>query len=188
MTILLRARNAVGRPVVTLDGEELALVRDVVFSDTEAVVTGFTLAKGGLFGGPIKEVLPWSAVHALGPDAVMVRDRGALTREALRGDGGAGGDVLASRVLTDTGVDLGEVTDAVLQVGADARVVGYEFEASPALSERKGRRQYIPAPETLSVSEQALMVPAGAVDYVRDDLAGFGEAVEDFRARLRDQR
>ena len=46
MTILLRARSAVGRPVVTLDGEELALVRDVVFSDTEAVVTGFG---GGLF-------------------------------------------------------------------------------------------------------------------------------------------
>ena len=183
MTLLLRARAAVGRPVVTLAGDDVAQVRDVVFSASAAALSGFTLAQRGLFGGPLRRSLAWADVHALGPDAVMVADAGALRTGSL--PPGPGGDVLASRVITDDGVDLGAVTDAILAVGAEAEVVGYEFEASPALAERRGRRLFVPAPETLAVSEDALMVPAGAADYVRDDLAGFGEAVEEFRARLR---
>jgi hypothetical protein len=35
------------------------------------------------------------------------------------------------------------------------------------------------------VSSEALMLPDAATDFIRDDLAGFGAAVEEFRTRLR---
>jgi sporulation protein YlmC with PRC-barrel domain len=95
--------------------------------------------------------------------------------------------VLGSRVLTDTGADLGRVADVAVEANPDADVVGYEIEPSAALSSRKGRTLFLPLPDTLSVSVEAL-VPATAADYVQDDLAGFGEAVEAFRTRLRDDR
>jgi hypothetical protein len=53
--------------------------------------------------------------------------------------------------------------------------------------ERKGRRSYVPLPETGAVSGEALIVPATAVDYISSDLAGFAEAVDRYRALLRGQ-
>ncbi len=46
-------------------------------------------------------------------------------------------NVLADQVLTDAGVLLGTVVDVILEVGAEADVVGYEIEASENLSERR---------------------------------------------------
>ena len=46
----------------------------------------------------------------------------------------------------------------------------------------------IPLPDTMSASGEYLMVPAAAREFVTHDLAGFGAAVDDFRAHLRGQR
>ena len=73
MSVLMRAREITGRPVVSLAGAEaLAEVKDVVFSFGSATVVGFTLNRRGFLGSPLSEVLPWSRVSALGPDALMV--------------------------------------------------------------------------------------------------------------------
>jgi hypothetical protein len=42
----------------------------------------------------------------------------------------------------------------------------------------------LPLPATLAVSGEHLIVPASARDFVGHDLAGFGAAVEAFRAQL----
>ncbi len=49
---------------------------------------------------------------------------------------------------------------------------------------RKGRRLFVPRPDTLAASSEAVVVPAAALDYVADDLAGFGDAIESFRSGL----
>jgi uncharacterized protein YrrD len=188
MSLLMRASAIVGRPVVTLGGDDLAEVRDVVFDPRAGRVLGFTLNGRGFLSGRRKEVLPWPRVSALGPDAVMVADEEALRADDELVEPAGGGDVLGSRVLTDTGTDLGRVADVVVEANPDADVVGYEIEPSAALSSRKGRTLFLPLPDTLSVSAEALVVPAAAADYVQDDLAGFGGAVEAFRTRLRDDR
>ena len=107
MSLLLRVSEIVGRPVVTLAGDDIAQLRDVVFDDVEGEVVGFTLAKRSRFGGRLREVLPWSAVVALGPDALMVADEGALAAGPLvdgaDAPGHGEGDVLGDRVITDAG-------------------------------------------------------------------------------------
>lgn len=192
MNLLLRASEIVERPVVTLGGDDVAQVRDVVFSGSNGDVVGFTLAKRGLFGGRLREVLPWRGVVALGPDAVIIADQAALSFEPLATDGTSeqgDGDVLGDKVITDSGVELGRVIDAVIEVSAgSARVVGYEMDPAPTFEPvhgRQGRRLFVPRPETLAASNQVVVVPAAAVDYVADDLAGFGEAIDGFRSRLR---
>lgn len=189
MTRLMRTSSITRRPVVTLGGDDVAQVKDVVYAAGGGAVSGFTLAGRGLFAGPLRTGLPWSAVLGLGADAVMVRDESALepvdaVLEASAASGGAGGDVLGSQVLTDAGTALGTVVDVVVEVtGAQCDVVGYEVEAAPALG-TKGTRLLIPLPDTLAASGEHLMVPASARDFVKDDLAGFGAAVEEFRAQL----
>ncbi|MGH3885022.1 MAG: PRC-barrel domain-containing protein [Pseudonocardiaceae bacterium] len=185
--LLLRARELIGRPVVTLGGELVAEIKDIVFERTGGRIAGFTLRNPGLFSRARKDSLPWGGVHGVGRDAVMVPDETVLLtatelappRQARKSD------VLEDRVLTDNGRDLGRVVDVVLHSGTSLEVVGYEVEASEALG-TAGRRVLIPLPDTVAVSGENLIVPAAATEFVSEDLAGFGAAVDAFRTRLRE--
>lgn len=186
--LLLRATDIATLPVVGIDsGEALAEVRDVVYSPERGRVLGFTLNKRGFLHGPMKSVLPFEK-SAVGRDAVMVASAQALEHKAkeLTEDGSkpSGANVVGNEVLTDGGRRLGEVIDLVVDVRS-GEVVGYELNGDPALQAHAGAPLLIPIPDTLAVSGTALMVPASAEPYIRDDLSGFGAAVEDFRAQLR---
>lgn len=185
--LLLRARELTGRPVVTLDGELVAEIKDIIFERTGGSIAGFTLRNPGLFSRSRKDALPWHGVHGVGRDAVMVPDESVLLRtsELASRKEARKSDVLGDRVLTDNGRDLGRVVDVVLQGGTEMEVVGYEVEASEALG-TAGRRVLIPLPDTVAVSGENLIVPAAATEFVSEDLAGFGAAVDAFRARLRE--
>jgi uncharacterized protein YrrD len=165
----------------------VAEIKDIVFERTGGRIAGFTLRNPGLFSRARKDALPWEGVHGVGRDAVMVSDEAVLItakklapRKQVRK-----GDVLEDRVLTDNGRDLGRVVDVVLHGGIGLDVVGYEVEASEALG-TAGRRVLIPLPDTVAVSGENLIVPAAATEFVSEDLAGFGAAVDAFRARLRE--
>ncbi|HVM14985.1 MAG TPA: PRC-barrel domain-containing protein [Egibacteraceae bacterium] len=184
MTLLVRAGDLIGRPVVTLDtAEDVAEVKDVVFRHAEATVVGFTLNKRGRFAGPLKEVLPWSRVAALGRDAVMIESRDALgppDEPMGAASGGSDQNIIGTTVMTEAGKALGTVRDLVLEVGRDADVVGFEITDG-------GHGRLLPVDDTFSVSREALMVPAAAEEFIHDDISGFGSAVGAFRERLRRQ-
>ncbi|MGI8665807.1 MAG: PRC-barrel domain-containing protein [Jatrophihabitans sp.] len=188
----MRTSEVTKRPVVTMAGEDVAQIKDIVYAARGGAVGGFTLSGRGLFSGPLKLSLPWSAVAGLGADAVIIADDTALepTQTVLGASAstsGSGGDILGSQVLTNSGVDLGTVKDVIIEVdqshGGQCDVVGYEIEASEALG-NKGTRVLIPLPDTLAASGEHLIVPAAAKDFVAHDLAGFGAAILAFRAQL----
>ena len=79
---------------------------------------------------------------------------------------------------------MGRVVDVIVETGVAAEIVGYEVAASEALGTH-GEHVLIPLPDTVAVSGRHLMVPAAALEFVSHDLSGFGAAVEDFRAKLR---
>ncbi len=190
MSRLMRTSEVIGRPVVTLKGQDIAQIKDVVYSAGAGAVAGFTLAGRRLFSGPLKQGLSWSAVMALGPDAVMIRDEDVLSSateilDSSMRPAGSGGNVLGSEVLTDTGILLGTVVDVILEVSErrTCDVVGYEVSAAEALGTH-GAKVFLPLPATLSASDEHVMVPAAAKDFVAHDLAGFGAAVKAFRKNL----
>lgn len=184
--LLVRGTDLAGLPVVSIaDGEALADVKDVVYNPDQGGLMGFTLNKRGFLRGPMKAVLPVSGA-AIGRDAVMVADasaceeRGGLVEEV---QSSAGRNVIGNDVLTDAGVRLGKVTDIVVAIDS-GEVLGYELEGDPKLQGHSGARLFLPIPATLAVSGTALLVPASAEPYIRDDLSGFGAAVDSFRAQL----
>ena len=184
MSVLLRAAELIKRPVVTLAGDDVAQIKDVIYSSVTGELAGFTLNGRGVFAGPLRKTLPWENVHGLGPAAVMIRNEASLgDKQALRGETeGAGGAVLGSSVITQSGRNLGTVTDVILAVGPTMTdAVGYEIAPS---DDSAPRRQFVPLPDALAVSGEALILPDAAIEFIRDDLAGFGAAVEEFRSRL----
>jgi uncharacterized protein YrrD len=155
-------------------------------------VVGFTLNKRGFLGSPMKEVLPWERLVALGRDALMVDDPGVLTAEDAAIDEaraeGRDRDVIGATVMTDAGKALGAVVDVILEVDdAAARIVGYEVHGPEVRRDKEAATLLIPVGEAIAVSGETLMVPAEVEGFVRDDLSGFGSAVSDYRARLAEE-
>ena len=190
MSGLARATELISRPVVTMAGDAVAEVKDVVYDSDEGNVLGFTLNRRGWLGKPLDRILTRDAIASIGRDAIMIEDAGVLVGEKDAPPEVAHApserNVIGNRVLTTSGTELGEVTDVVVETGRDARIVGYEL-GGPAVTERRGGRHIlIPRPEQLAVSGEALIVPDDVEPFVRDDLSGFGAAVDSFRARLKE--
>ena len=183
MKLLMNASHISGLPVVTVGGgDDVAEVRDVIYSPEAGRLVGLTLNKRGFFAGRRREVLVADAIHAIGRDAVMIADESCLALPHDAPDDVARPaterNVLGNDVLTDAGVSLGTVRDLALTVGSSGEVVGYEIEKAG------GGSGYIPLPAQLAVSGAALVVPQVTEEFIRDDLVGLGAAVEEFRTRI----
>ena len=183
MRLLMNASQINGLPVVTVrGGEDVAEVRDVIYSPAAGRLVGLTLNKRGFLSGRRREVLPAESVHAIGRDAVMVVDESSLVLpEDAPADVGRpdqNRDVVGNDVLTEGGVSLGRVRDLALLVGSTGEVVGYEIDTAA------GGTGYIPLPTQMAVSGSTLVVPDATKEFVKDDLVGLGAAVDEFRSRL----
>lgn len=182
MNDLVRATTLMKRPVMTLSGQEVGQVKDIIYGPTGGPLQGFTLAGRGLFAGPRGVALPMDAVRIVGPDAIMVESEDRLTPIDDVVDTAEARDrnVLNDKVVTDAGSELGTVSDVILRLDGAPEVVGYEIKASEAMRAR-GRRVLIPVPRNLAISGDAVIVPQRAADYATADLDGFDVAVNAFQ-------
>jgi uncharacterized protein YrrD len=183
MKLLMTASQIRGLPVVTVrGGEDIAEVRDVIYSAEAGRLVGMTLNQRGFLSGRRREVLPAEMIHAIGQHAVMVNDESELVAPEDAPENVAHPaterNVLGDDVLTEGGTSLGKVVDLVLLVGSNGEVVGYQIDKAI------GGHGYIPLPAQLAVSGDALVVPDITEEFVRDDLVGLGAAVDEFRDRL----
>lgn len=179
---LVRASQLTGLPVVTFGGDHDVEIKDVVFDQSAGGLTGFTLRKPGLLGGPQKHVLVVADVQAIGPDAVMIQSHSVFKPNgSLSGDGD---NVIGDRIMTDDGTELGTVADVVVSVqGGEADIVGFEVQAAEGVK-TGGDNVFIPLPAALAMSGEAIVVPASTKKFVSQDYTGFGASVQAFRDQL----
>ncbi len=101
------------KPVMSIaDGTELGKVHELLLDDAYQRIAALVLG-GGLFGGH-KRVVPYEAVHGVGPDAIMVTNREAVVKVTddsvfavlpeLRD--------LQQVVMSENGTQLGRLDDA----------------------------------------------------------------------------
>lgn len=194
MDELMAARSLATRPVVTLGGDAVAHVKETVFDGRAERIAGFTLSGLGLLSGPPKHGLPWSAVHCLGHDAVMIGDPRRLVRsEVVAAYGGPlRGRIVGTRVRTEDGVEVGTVLDVIVAGGPSGRVVGF-LVAVPsaqrllaALSRHRRRAVYLPRGGAVTVSGRTLTVESGVTRFPADDLPSFAGQVAAFHRTRKD--
>lgn len=179
---LVIASDLIGRPVVSISsGDQLAELKDIVFDPASHRLVGFTLNKPGWFRGKLKATLPAGEIEAIGPAAVMVScdddlvDRSdspevlAAPSEAI--------SIIGANVLSKDGEALGTIDDVVVEAGPRPRAVGYRLAGEHG-------EVFIPISAQMALSEDNLILPVEAAGFVRDDLAGFGAAVESYRSDL----
>ncbi len=156
MTGILRAGDLPGKPVVSLAGERLAEIKDVVFDRKSGELLGFTLNDPGFFSGTRDDGIPMDAVHGIGDAAVVVAGPHVLVAvdTIVSATERRGNNVLADRVLTEEGAEIGEVVDVLLDPShRPPKVVGYEVEA------QDGHTVTVPLDDAVAVSGEKLVVP-----------------------------
>ncbi|MEU8523326.1 PRC-barrel domain-containing protein [Streptomyces sp. NBC_01216] len=185
MTGYVRAAEIAKLPVVTLGGQDVAQIKDIVFDSSTGSVRCFTLSGRGLLSGPLGRALLWNRVHALGPDAVMIRNEDALADDdqAAKDARSTGGNVLGARMMTEGGTDLGRIVDVVIASGRKPVVVGYDVESAT-----EGHRVLLPVAKPVAVSGEMVVVPDATAEFTAGDLTGFAEASHGLRARLEEEK
>lgn len=156
MTAILRAGDLQGSPVVSLAGERLAEIKDVVYDRSSGDLLGFTLNDPGFFSGSRDDGLPIDAVHGIGDAAVVVAGPHVLVGvdTIVTANERRGNNVLADRVLTEEGAEIGEVVDVLLDPShRPPKVVGYEVES------QDGHTVTVPIKDAVAVSGERLVVP-----------------------------
>lgn len=180
MTHVMRASDLIGLPVVAISsGEDVAEIRDVVYDSSAHELLGFTLNKRGLFSGRLKDVLPAHALSAIGADAVMVADEAAITDSGTPRSLDKPGDatsVLGNRVLSADGNELGEVVGVIVSTGSSPLAVGYEIDPTDSKDS-----VFVPTSAQMALSDDNLLLPAEATAFIRNDLAGFGAAIGEYK-------
>ncbi|MEV7081163.1 PRC-barrel domain-containing protein [Streptomyces sp. NPDC093516] len=132
--------EALGLPVLTLDdAEELGAVRALTVDAASGVVTHVRVR------GPHRKetVLPWGALHALGPDAVLVRSAAAPAEVPPHHE------LPGLRILAETGDQLGTVQDVAFEPGTGRLEAVLTAHGD------------LPADRLLGLGEHALVVRAG---------------------------
>lgn len=189
MSRLVKAADIIKRPVVTMAGDDIAQVKDVIYSAQGGEIGGFTLAGRGLFAGPLDRALAWSSVAALGDAAVMISGDDVLepvqdVLDRSTSAGGRGGNAIGARLMTDDGDELGTVVDFILRVSDEplhGDVIGCEVTSSGGALGEKGTHAFVPLPDVLAASGEHVMVPARAKDFAARDVDALDRAATDFR-------
>lgn len=169
---MIRASELDGRAVVDLDAaEKLGRIEQVILNPDARRVAGFVVARGGsLFGPSAHVVVPASAVHAVGPDAVTVHhaalDRTDADVETLPRTS----DIVGRKVVSTEGRLLGIIDDILIN-DTDGRIVGYELADGDGAAKlghlfgthREHHRVMLRADVPLRTGRDLIVAPADAV-------------------------
>ena len=174
---MIRATELDGRAVIDIDSaEKIGTIDKLILDPDGQQVAGFVIAKAGSgFPGTRDHVLlPSSAVHAVGPDAVTIRQANVAAADTSRLEGlPKGTDVIGRKVVSDDGRFLGKIGD-VLVDGADGHIAGYVLtDHTPgkkweALTEGDRKRRYVPylvADTKLRTGRDLIVASEDTVNY-----------------------
>jgi uncharacterized protein YrrD len=157
----VRASALHGNPIVTSAGGTDFEVQDVLVDHDGRGIVGFSAREPGVFGKRHVGVVPLTGVSSIGPDAVMVQE-GAVT-DPPDEDDRLGTQLVGSSVVTETGVEVGHISDLVLETRRNTtRVMAVEID--PA----NGGGRFLALRDDETLPADVLVVHAGAEDELAD--------------------
>ncbi len=187
---VVRLHEIAGRDVIArAESAKVGTVADILFSPRDGNVAVILLETMGGLGGLVRQrrAVPADALLAVGPDAVIIRDRAAVLAEA-ESPGHAGTvsalDLKGRAVVTDAGTRVGKVKDLDFDIEAK-RVSGYivgpaERERGPLglgpseQPEQPAGEWVVPVRPDVIVGQDLITMPA-ALARERAATAGKGE-------------
>lgn len=170
---MIRGSQLIGRPVIDMEAaERLGKIKEVIVRHDGERIAGFVVSHGETIMGTggTRRLIPASALHAIGPDAITVR-ASALQEKA-------GGeldslprmsDVIGHKMMTRSGRLLGSINDVLID-GANGSIIGFAIGEGVRNKlenlfnqERAHVRGYVRANADLQVGNDLVVVPDDAL-------------------------
>jgi sporulation protein YlmC with PRC-barrel domain len=175
---MIRATELAGRAVVDIDAaEKIGTIDKLILDPDGRQVAGFVVTRtgSGFPGSKAQALIPSSGVHAIGPDAVTIRQSAVAGSDIGRLETlPRGSDVIGRKVVSEDGRFLGKVSDVLID-RADGRIVGYLLsDHTPGTKfedmfgkDTKTRREapYLPADAKIRTGRDLIVASEDAVSY-----------------------
>lgn len=168
--MLIKASKLIGKKVMSLDGgKEISEVKDLVYDPKANQVKAFLLDDGGWFSDA--KVIAFEEISSIGQDAVMVQDEMKIKMASevnQRVSNIAKDDqyLTKSKVMTQSGQDLGVVTDIFFDTET-GRVEELEVSEGQLQNLQSGKKT-IKVSEILTIGEDATIVRNEAVGELEE--------------------
>lgn len=183
---MINASELVGRPVVDMEGAtRMGKIKEVIVERDGERVAGFIVAKGETIVGTggTRVIVPASALHAIGPDAVTIRAGDVRESREDLDDLPRISDITGHKMVTRSGRVLGSIDD-VLVNETDGTVIGFTVgEGIRARLENMLKNKsaqvhgYVRADADLEVGKDLIVVPDDAL--IQGDPSAQAEADKD---------
>jgi sporulation protein YlmC with PRC-barrel domain len=159
---MIKATELSGRAVIDIDAaEKIGKIKKLILDPEGKGVAGFVVSRGGFPGNREQTIIPSSAVCAIGPDAVTVKQAAVAATDVGRLESlPRGSDVIGRKVVTNDGRYLGKVDDVLIE-RAGGCIFGY------VLTDHKGRGKhpYLPAGSNLRAGRDLIVASEEAMKY-----------------------
>jgi sporulation protein YlmC with PRC-barrel domain len=171
---MLRGNALRGRAVIDLDAaERIGELAELVLDPSSQRVAGLVVShRQAMVGAARQLVLPASAVHAVGPDAITIRRAAESALDLWQFSGLPRlSQITGRKVVSYSGKLLGSIDDVLID-GDDGRIIGYALGDARPLQHlerwlrgesRPARPDYVRADADLRVGPEMVMVPDDAL-------------------------
>jgi uncharacterized protein YrrD len=169
---MIKGSQLVGRAVIDMEAaERLGRIKEIIVQRDGERVAGFVVVHGETIVGTggTRRMIPASALHSIGPDAITVRGSAIKERIADLENLPRMSDVVGHKMVTQSGRLLGSIDDVLIN-GADGTIIGFavgegvrnklENFFNPQRSRIHG---YVRADADLQVGNELIVVPDDAL-------------------------
>jgi uncharacterized protein YrrD len=168
---MIKGSQLVGRAVIDMEAaERLGKIKEIIVQRDGERVAGFVVLHGETLVGTAgkRRMIPASAVHSIGPDAMTVR--GSAMQEVVELDNlPRMSDIIGHKMITQSGRLLGVIDDVLIN-RADGTIVGFvvgegvRTKLENIFNPQRSRvRGYVRAEADLHVGKDLIIVPDDAL-------------------------
>lgn len=179
----LKTQELMGKPVISLGGEEVGTVHKVIVDPGTSSIVGLTVNVKGIFKG--EKALEFSAVHSFGNFAVTVVDNARVvplnTLPALEKLAQVC-NMYGMKVITPSGHLIGEVDDFSFAT-ADGNIANYFISGGLIKNLMQGRAT-IPAESIEKVGPDLIIAKDNVEQYITKEEPGLQESFDNLREDL----
>jgi uncharacterized protein YrrD len=183
--IVRKGKDIIGKPIIAYDtGEKTNNIIDLIFDQNNNTLLGFLIEESTWFSDA--RVLPLNLVKAIGIDAVIIADRGAiaparnydLIDKILENNNVLNG----TRIMTTDGRSLGKLIDFYFDE-TTGTIEGYETSGGLFADAYSGR-SFVPAPKTLKIGRDVAFVPIETIALMEEQVGGMKAAMQTASEKL----
>jgi uncharacterized protein YrrD len=169
---MIKGNQLLGRAVIDMEAaERLGRIKEIIVQHDGERIAGFIVVRGETIVGTggTRRMIPASALHAIGPDAITVRGSGMKGGLAQLENLPRMSDIIGRKMVTQSGRLLGLIDDMLIN-REDGRIVGFvvgeglrnrlESILNPQRSRLHG---YVRADADLQVGKELIVVPDDAL-------------------------